>query len=65
VGAGAALSALLAIAEAWGGVALAYATDWPSSFWITALSAGVYLATLAGTGPLFRRRRYETCVRMR
>jgi len=34
----------LALAEAWLGLALAYATDWPTSFWITVLSAGVYLA---------------------
>jgi zinc/manganese transport system permease protein len=47
VGTGAALSVLLAVAEAWGGIALAYETDWPSSFWITALSAVVYGATIA------------------
>lgn len=46
VATGVLLSALLALAEAWLGIALAYATDWPSSFWITALSAAVYL--LAG-----------------
>jgi len=39
---GVALSAVLAVAEAWGGIALAYWTDWPSSFWITALSAAIY-----------------------
>jgi zinc/manganese transport system permease protein len=38
------LAAALALAEAWLGLALAYATDWPTSFWITVLSAGVYLA---------------------
>jgi zinc/manganese transport system permease protein len=37
-----ALSAGLALAEAWGGLALAYATDWPTSFWITALSGMVF-----------------------
>jgi zinc/manganese transport system permease protein len=26
---------------------LAYYTDWPTSFWITALSGTVYLASLA------------------
>jgi hypothetical protein len=31
--------------EAWTGIALAFYTDWPSSFWITALSAGIYLPT--------------------
>jgi len=46
IGWGLGLSAGLALAEAWGGVALAYWTDWPSSFWITALSAGVYLAAV-------------------
>ncbi|HVC53125.1 MAG TPA: metal ABC transporter permease [Stellaceae bacterium] len=37
------LSAALALGEAWGGIALAFYTDWPVSFWITALSAGGYL----------------------
>jgi len=40
------LSALLALLEAWFGIALAYYTDWPSSFWITALSAAVYLVAV-------------------
>jgi zinc/manganese transport system permease protein len=41
------LSAVLALAEAWIGLTLAFYTDWPSSFWISALSALVYLlATL-------------------
>ncbi len=40
------LSAALALAEAWGGITLAFYTDWPSSFWITALSAAIYLSTL-------------------
>jgi len=43
VGAGVLLSAVLALAEAWLGLALAWYTDWPSSFWITALSAAAYL----------------------
>ncbi|MEJ0015119.1 MAG: metal ABC transporter permease [Acetobacteraceae bacterium] len=38
------LSAVLALGEAWAGLALAYLTDWPTSFWITLLSGGVYLA---------------------
>ena len=46
IGSGVALSALLALLEAWLGLALAYQTDWPTSFWITALSAGIYLASL-------------------
>jgi zinc/manganese transport system permease protein len=37
------LSAGLALAEAWLGITLAYYTDWPTSFWISALSAAVYL----------------------
>jgi len=37
------LASLLSLAEAWLGIALAYWTDWPSSFWITALSAAAYL----------------------
>jgi zinc/manganese transport system permease protein len=39
-------SVILALFEAWGGIALAFYTDWPASFWITALSAGLYF--LAG-----------------
>ncbi|WP_237476339.1 metal ABC transporter permease [Lichenibacterium dinghuense] len=41
-GVGVALSAALALAEAWGGLVLAWQTDWPVSFWITALSAAAY-----------------------
>ncbi len=41
------LSASLAVAEAWGGLILAYQTDWPTSFWITALSGSVYLIAVA------------------
>ncbi|OWT66364.1 metal ABC transporter permease [Candidimonas nitroreducens] len=43
LGFGVALSAGLAVAEAWLGIALAYYTDWPTSFWISALSAAGYL----------------------
>ena len=28
--------------EAWGGLTLAFYTDWPTSFWITALSGASY-----------------------
>ena len=42
LGAGLALSVALALAESWGGIALAYVTDWPTSFWITALSGLAY-----------------------
>jgi zinc/manganese transport system permease protein len=44
VGKGLFLSAALALFEAWGGITLAFYTDWPVSFWITVLSAAVYLA---------------------
>lgn len=43
---GLALSAALALAEAWLGIASAFYTDWPASFWITALSGSVYLLAL-------------------
>jgi zinc/manganese transport system permease protein len=43
LGAGIALSAGLALAQAWVGIVIAFATDWPTSFWITTLSALVYL----------------------
>jgi zinc/manganese transport system permease protein len=61
VGWGIAASAALALAEAWSGIALAYDTDWPASFWITALSALVYLVSTLPrpmrVGLAFRRRR--------
>ncbi|HEV3043745.1 MAG TPA: metal ABC transporter permease [Roseiarcus sp.] len=41
-----ALAALLAVIEAWGGLTLAFYSDWPTSFWITALSGLVYFASL-------------------
>jgi zinc/manganese transport system permease protein len=41
-----ALAALLALIEAWGGLTLAFYSDWPTSFWITALSGFVYFASL-------------------
>jgi zinc/manganese transport system permease protein len=40
------LSVVLALGEAWLGLALAYETDWPTTFWITALSSAVYLLTV-------------------
>ena len=42
LGSGLLLSAILALAEAWGGICLAWLTDWPASFWIAALSAALY-----------------------
>jgi zinc/manganese transport system permease protein len=57
LGPGVLLAALLALAEAWFGIVLAYETDWPASFWISALSGLAYLggiiwewAVAAGAG---------------
>jgi len=44
---GLALSAGLALAEAWLGIALAYYTDWPVSFCIAILSALAYFGSIA------------------
>jgi zinc/manganese transport system permease protein len=41
------LSAGLSLIDAWGGLTLAFYTDWPASFWITALSGVVFFASLA------------------
>lgn len=49
LGAGIALSALLALAQAWLGIVVAYYTDWPTSFCITVLSAVVYFAAVGIT----------------
>ncbi|MBV8119396.1 MAG: metal ABC transporter permease [Alphaproteobacteria bacterium] len=46
LGAGLALAVGLAIIETWGGIALAYATDWPTTFWIVLLSCLVYFASI-------------------
>jgi zinc/manganese transport system permease protein len=43
LGAGVVLAAALALAEAWLGITLAFYTDWPGSFWISALSGSAYL----------------------
>ena len=45
VAAGMLVAIVLALGEAWLGIALAFYTDWPSSFWITALSGLAYFAT--------------------
>ncbi len=51
VGAGIALSVVLAVAIAWLSLTLAFYTDWPTSFWITALGALVYVVSgLPGVG---------------
>jgi zinc/manganese transport system permease protein len=47
LGRGIALAMALALAEGWLGLALAYWTDWPTSFWITALSGFCYVAAAA------------------
>jgi zinc/manganese transport system permease protein len=47
---GLALSVALALAEAWLGITLAFYTDWPASFWITALSGSIYLLALLIAG---------------
>ncbi len=44
------LSVALALGEAWLGLVLAYETDWPTSFWITTLSGGVYLLAVLVSG---------------
>ena len=43
VSAALALAIGLALGVTWAGLALAYATDWPVSFWISLLSASTYL----------------------
>jgi zinc/manganese transport system permease protein len=46
LGRGVALAVILAVAETWSGIALAYFTDWPTTFWIVLLSCLVYFASL-------------------
>jgi zinc/manganese transport system permease protein len=41
------LAVLLALAETWVGITLAYATDWPPTFWIVLLSCAVYFLAIA------------------
>jgi zinc/manganese transport system permease protein len=54
---GIALAVVLALAEAWLGLVLAFITDWPTSFWITTLSGGVYLlASLTRNLPILQYR---------
>ena len=47
LGAGIALAAGLAVAEAWVGITIAFYSDWPTSFCITTLSALIYFAAIA------------------
>jgi zinc/manganese transport system permease protein len=49
------LSAALALIEAWSGLALAFYTDWPTSFWITAVSATFYLVSVSPVSRLVAR----------
>ena len=49
VATGVAVSVALAVAVAWAGLLLAFYTDWPTSFWITALGGAIYLGVLAAT----------------
>jgi zinc/manganese transport system permease protein len=44
------LAPLLAVGQAWAGLACAYYTDWPTSFWIAAASGATY-----GAASLWRR----------
>jgi zinc/manganese transport system permease protein len=46
LGWGVTLAIVLAVAETWSGIALAYLTDWPTTFWIVLLSCLVYFASL-------------------
>jgi zinc/manganese transport system permease protein len=46
VGGGVGLSVLLALLETWAGIALAYFTDWPTSFWIVLVSCAAYFLSL-------------------
>lgn len=46
VGWGVALAVALALAETWAGIALAYGTDWPTTFCIVAVSCGCYFLSL-------------------
>jgi zinc/manganese transport system permease protein len=46
LGRGVAMAMVLAVAETWGGLTLAYVTDWPTTFWIVSLSCLVYFVSL-------------------
>ncbi len=48
------LSALLAVADAWCGITLAYYSDWPASFCIALLSAVCYFSSLGLSAPRVR-----------
>jgi len=44
VGSGVAVAILIAVGIAWAGLVLSFLTDWPTSFWITALGGLMYFA---------------------
>jgi zinc/manganese transport system permease protein len=46
IASGVGLAIVLALAEAWLGITLAFYTDWPTSFWIAALSAAAYFLAI-------------------
>jgi zinc/manganese transport system permease protein len=50
VGAGIGLSMALAVGIGWASLTLAFYTDWPTSFWITANGVGAYLLSFVLTG---------------
>ncbi len=57
LGRGISLAVALALAEAWLGLVAAFYTDWPTSFWITTISAGLYLLSGAAlSSPTCKRR---------
>ncbi len=45
-----ALGVALALVTVWGAIALAYVSDWPVGFFVTAISAGMYLIGRVATG---------------
>jgi zinc/manganese transport system permease protein len=49
---GMALSVVLAVFETWLGITFAFYTDWPTSFWITALGGAIFM--LANVGSAWR-----------
>lgn len=50
LGSGLVLAIGLAVAQTWAGLALAYLSDWPTTFWIVLLSCFAYFASLARRG---------------
>ena len=46
LGWGIGLAVILALAQTWLGIVLAYTTDWPTTFWIVLLSCAMYFLSL-------------------